>query len=267
DLELNSHSIDEKLELTGNVKGNTELNFAGKIDPAKGDLDLNTKIQKLDMKLIREFVSDYVSRASGNISGDFQLKGTTKEPQINGWLHFDTTTFALAELNTPYSINDQRIEIKYPDIQFNNFVLSDTTGNKLSVNGKIKIIDAGEYGLDLKAKTKNFVALDAPRKSESIIYGKAILDIDLDVKGTSNEPIIEGKGLLNGQSNVHYIMVESKNDYTSTGKGMIQFVDLDTLASPDEELKKIERDTTKRIAKAFKGLKYKLNLEGSTAAE
>ncbi|HET9280289.1 MAG TPA: hypothetical protein VFN95_18975, partial [Flavitalea sp.] len=52
DFELQSRSVSEKLELSGAVKGNTDLNFSGNIDPGKGNLDLNARIQKLDMKLV-----------------------------------------------------------------------------------------------------------------------------------------------------------------------------------------------------------------------
>ncbi len=265
-LELNSRSVSEKLELSGNLKGNTDLNFSGNIDPAEGNFDLKARIEKLNMKLIREFASDFLTRASGNISADLHLTGSTTKPQLKGFINFDTTAFALTELNTVYRIDGQKIEINYPDVRFNNFTLTDTSGNKLTVDGTVKMINASEYGLNINAKTKDFVALNSPRYPESTLYGKAILDIDLALKGTSQEPIIEGRGSLKDKSSVHYILSQSKSDYTNNGKGMIQFVDLDTLLSPEEELVKLELDTAK-AKRSFKGLTYNLNLEVSKNAE
>ena len=265
-LELSSRSVSEKLELSGNLKGNTDLDFSGNIDPAGGNFDMKARIEKLNMKLIREFAKDFLTRASGNISADLHLTGSMTKPQLKGFINFDTTAFALTELNTPYRIDGQKIEIDYPNVQFNNFTVTDTTGNKFSVDGTVKMIDASEYGLNLNVKAKDFVALNAPRYSESILYGKAILDIDLNIKGTTNEPTLEGRGSLKDKSSVHYILSQSKSDYTNNGKGMIQFVDLDTLLSPEEELVKLESDTAK-AKRSFKGLKYNLNLEVSKNAE
>lgn len=265
-LELNSRSVSEKLELSGNLKGNTDLDFSGTIDPAKGNFDLKGRIQKLNMSLIREFANEFLTRASGNISAELHLTGSTTKPELNGFVAFDTAVFAFTEIRTPYRIDGQKIEINYPEARFNNFILTDTIGNKLSVDGTVKMIDASEYGLNITAKTKDFVALNSTRHSESVLYGKAILDIDLNIKGTSNEPIIEGRGSLKDKSSVHYILSRSKSDYTNTGKGMIRFVDLDTLLSPEDELAKLESDTTK-VKRSFKGLKYNLNLEVSKNAE
>ncbi len=266
DFQLNSRSVSEKLELSGNLKGNTDLEFSGNIDPAKGNFDVQARIQKLNLNLVREFASDFLSRGSGNVSAELHLTGSTAKPELNGFLQFDTAVFALTELNTPYRIDGQKIEINYPEVRLNNFTLTDTAGNKFSVDGTVKMIDASEYGLNLNVKANDFVALNSPRYSESILYGKAILDIDLNIKGTSNEPSVEGRASLNDKSSVHYILSQAKSDYTNTSKGMIRFVDLDTLLTPDEELAKLKSDTA--IAKrSFKGLKYKLNLEVSKNAE
>ena len=266
DFHLNSRSVSEKLELSGNLKGNTDLEFSGNIDPAKGNFDVQARIQKLNLSLVREFASDFLSRGSGNVSAELHLTGSTAKPELNGFLQFDTAVFALTELNTPYRIDGQKIEINYPDVRFNNFTLTDTAGNKFSVDGTVKMIDAGEYGLNLNVKANDFVALNSPRYSESILYGKAILDIDLNIKGTSNEPSVEGRASLNDKSSVHYILSQAKSDYTNTSKEMIRFVDLDTLLTPDEELAKLKSDTA-IVKRSFKGLKYKLNLEVSKNAE
>jgi translocation and assembly module TamB len=266
DLELQSRSVSEKLELSGSVKGNTELMFSGNINPAKGSLDLKAGVQKLDLKLIREFMSDLIPVASGNITADFRFTGSTDDPELTGFVKFDSAIFALTELNTPYHINGQKVEISYPDINFNNFTLLDTLENKLIVDGKVKMIGFTEYGLDLNAKTKNFIVLNSSRYSERVLYGKAVLDIDLNIKGTSNEPVIKGTAFLKDESSVHYILSHSKSDYTTTGKGMIHFVDLDTLPSLEDEIIKIRQDTTS-VRKSFKGLKYNINFRVAKNAE
>ena len=126
----------------------------------------------------------------------FTWQELSKDPQFNGMILFDSTAFAMKDFQALYRLNQQKITLEYPNVIFNRFTLVDTLGNQLSVNGTVKINNPTEYGLNLEAETKNFVALSAPRRPESYIYGSAIIDAKISIGGTSNSPVIEGNGLF-----------------------------------------------------------------------
>ena len=265
DLQIYSETSPDSLQIKGSITGNNQADFGGSMHSDKGEISANLRLKKIDMKLVQEFLKEYVSRMSGNVTADFHLAGTMKDPQFNGIILFDSTAFAMKDFQALYRLNQQKITLEYPNVIFNRFTLVDTLGNQLSVNGTVKINNPTEYGLNLKAETKNFVALSAPRRPESYIYGSAIIDAKISIGGTSNSPVIEGNGLLHDKSSIHYVL-QKNNDYTKKGKDGIRFVDIDTLGLTEGEMHQPSLDSLLR-QKSFSGLMYNLNLEISKDAE
>jgi hypothetical protein len=265
DLQIFSARTQDSLQMRGSIKGNNQADFGGSMHPGNGEISANLRLQKIDMKLAQEFLKENVSRMSGNVTADFHLGGTIKDPQFNGIIVFDSTAFAMKDFQALYRLNQQKITLEYPNVTFNRFTLVDTLGNKLSVNGTVKINHPTEYGLNLEAETKNFVVLSAPRRPESYIYGSAIIDAKISIGGTSNSPVIEGNGLLHDKSNIHYVLLKN-NDYTKKGKDGIRFVDIDTLDLTEVEMHPSTADSLV-LQKSFSGLMYNLNLEISKDAE
>ncbi len=260
DLNVHSASQHDSLAIVGSITGNNRLAFSGGIHPAKGSVDIDAQIQKLDIRLLQQFVSDYLSRLAGDITGNLQVRGTTGDPKLAGKIRVDSASFAVNELYALYRINKQEILIDYPVIRLNNFVMVDTLGHPLTINGSLNLRDPSAVGFDLKVDTKEFIVLSAPRMRKSKIYGLGILDADISIKGTANEPIIEGTALMRERSNISYVLASSATDYTRAEKGRIQFVDIDTLPVVEADTIAILIDTTV-ARKAYKGLKYNLNLE------
>ena len=264
DFNISSSTSGDSLQLHGSISGNNQANFDGGLHPENGNISAGLHLAKLDMDLVQEFVKDFIVRTSGNVTGDLKFTGNTREPHLAGVIKFDSTTFALKDFQALYKIDGQKVTVDYPKLVFDSFTLSDTLGNKLFVNGTVEINKPGEYGLDLQAETKNFVALSARRLPDSYIYGSAIIDAKIKIGGTSNSPVVAGHGFLHGKSNVHYIL-KKNNDYTKAGKDGIRFVDIDTLAfataQPVRTLDTLVRQ------KSISGLIYNLNLEVSKDAE
>jgi len=265
DLQIYSETSQDSLQMKGSITGNNQADFSGSMHSDKGEISANLRLQKVDMKLAQELLKEYVSRMSGNVTADFHVAGTMKDPQFNGMILFDSTAFAMKDFQALYRLNQQKITLDYPNVIFDRFTLVDTLGNQLSVNGTVKINNPAEYGLNLEAETKNFVALSAPRRPESYIYGSAIIDAKISIRGTSNNPVIEGNGLLHDKSSIHYVLLKN-NDYTKKGKDGIRFVDIDTLGLTEGEMHQPSLDSLLR-QKSFSGLMYNLNLEISKDAE
>jgi hypothetical protein len=264
ELVINSATAEDGLKLNGSIKGNNMVDFNGSMHPENGNIAATLTLQKLDMNLIHEFIKDYISRTSGNITGDFQLAGTTKDPRLNGTIYFDSTFFAMKDFEALYKIDKQKVTFDYPRLKFDHFTVSDTLNNKLFVNGSIDINNPAEFGLNLEAETKNFVALNARRRADSYIYGSAIIDAKMKIGGTSNEPVIEGNGYLHDKSSIHYVFTKN-NDFTKATEG-IRFVDIDTLSSTGIGIMQTPADSIVR-KRPSSGLMYNLNLEISKDAE
>jgi hypothetical protein len=265
--EFNFHSATsgDSLVLQGGLSGFNRVNFDGSIHLNSRKVNIQTRLQKIDMNLIQELTKDIFSRLSGQITGELQLKGSPDSPHIRGTIDLDSLAFALKDLNALYRIDKQKLVIDYPELRLGQFILSDTAGHQLSIQGKIQVLNPGELGLDINIDTKNFVALNAPRRLGSPIYGTGIIDAQVSIKGTSTEPVIEGNAYLHEKSNVHFLLTAGSS-FNQNRKTGIVFVNIDTLKTSAEAPAEPEKDTL-TARKTFKGLKYNLNLRVNKDAE
>ncbi|HTD41360.1 MAG TPA: hypothetical protein VK671_12115, partial [Mucilaginibacter sp.] len=97
------------------------------------DLDLN--IVKLNMKSIEGFSFGNIKEASGDITGELKITGTTAAPVIRGDVNFNKVGFNISTLNSYFTMPRESITFNNDGIRFNDFTLVDSTGNKAVVAG------------------------------------------------------------------------------------------------------------------------------------
>ena len=113
-LEMNSRSMGDSLELEATLSGANRAVVRGSLHPGSGALSLNASVQQLDLQMLQVFLKDYISRSFGTVSAELQINGTTSNAECRGMIYIDSTGLALTELNTLYRINQQQIEVEYP---------------------------------------------------------------------------------------------------------------------------------------------------------
>ena len=91
---------------------------------------------------------------SGNVTADFHLAGTMKDPKFNGTILFDSTAFAMKDFQALYRLNQQKITLEYPDVIFDRFILADTLGNQLLVNGTVKINNPNRIRIEPESRNQ-----------------------------------------------------------------------------------------------------------------
>jgi hypothetical protein len=66
----------------------------------------------------------------------------------------------------------------------------------------LKSVKDGTFDLDLSARARDFIAINALRKPERIIYGTGIMDLNVVIEGNSKQPSIQGNASLEKGSNL-----------------------------------------------------------------
>src|SRR6202000_594386 len=97
--------------------------------------DLNLNIVTLNMKSIEGFSFGNIRNASGNITGQLKITGTTDAPVVRGDVNFNQAGFNLAMLNSYFTLPKETITFNEDGLLFKNFTLVDSTGNKAVVTG------------------------------------------------------------------------------------------------------------------------------------
>ncbi len=266
DLNLKSAYQNDIVTLDATVTGQNEMTFKGKIQPKAGTIDLTASLKELNANVIEALSAGQISRASGNLRGDIRLTGEVGAPEWNGSIKFDTVAFALTQFGSLYKIDpNQEILVQHPEIRLDQLKIRDTANNLLTINGAATTIPGNVFGLNFTVRTRNFIAINSPRRPESVIYGLAIIDANVRLGGTSNLPDLDGNVTLRNPSAVHYA-VPQRTVYVDARKEVVEFINMDTVRSLEGTyLYRIEDSV--RTVNRFRGLKYNLNLQVRDDAE
>jgi len=258
DLNLKaSSSPSGVMSLDGTVKGTNGVTLTGTVNTANNQLNLITKIAKLDMTVLEAFSNGQLERSAGAVEGDIAITGTTKAPVWNGELRFPNAIIVPTISNSPLAINNQKIVLAYPTITFNKFTIKDSVFNSLVIDGSARHTTGADFDLNLNINTKNFVAMNSVPNKKKLISGKVVVDLDAHIGRSVLSPDINGNIILENESDLHFAMMQK--DYREELKKVVRFIDRDTV----EDFSKLFYDPALNDTGAvvFKGLKYNLNLE------
>ena len=214
------------MSLTGygnniSAKGNYYLNNV------QQQFDADIDIQNLSMALLQNFSGGFMKNATGNIHGNLALSGKFTDPRWKGELVFDTTKFELAQFETPYKINNQKITLNYPDVTFENFLVLDSLNNKLTIDGDISANSLYSYNLNLDINAVDFIAIDAPKAIQNQFYGFASVDAFVSITGNSETPDVEGDIFVNDNSDLTIVLPE-RSFNKDEARTVVRFIDRDT---------------------------------------
>lgn len=145
-------------------------------------LDIDVILHDLSLNFLNPFLKSFVSDLEGSTSGEIALKGSLKEPDLSGQLNLARTQFRIKYLNTLYSLSGT-LDLNNQIIGFDNVSLYDTVGNVAYVSGGLSHERLRNFGVDLRVRPENFVALNTRLGMNELFYGKAVVTGEVDIKG------------------------------------------------------------------------------------
>lgn len=226
------------ISINGRTENNDAANFAGKLTGNGNNVDLKgtynqekidaqLQLNPIELKSIEPFTQNYFTRSTGKITGNINITGSVQNPEWNGSILFDSATTQLREYGTLMKMSGQKLEINYPTIVFNQFIIKDSLDHFVTVNGSVKKESDGLIA-DLTAKTTDFIVINNTALTNSEIYGKAIVDADVTIQGPVSAPEITGTVNLKDKSQITYVRQQSVSS-AKDGEGVVEFVNMDTL--------------------------------------
>ena len=213
-----------KIELTDQ---DNQVNLDGTYRASDDGLNMNLNIQKLNIKSVQGFSMENIKDGTGYFTGKFKIGGNTTNPKVIGDLKFNEIGFKATKLNSKFkSINDTMVFTDNNTIVLDHFTIYDEKNNDLIINGKINNQDYANLGFDLTVDADNFKAVNSTAKDNDTFYGQLILDNHLTVKGTYDNPYVEGT--IKIDKNTKFTIVLPQDDpYIADREGIVEFIDQD----------------------------------------
>ena len=194
------------------------------------NFDFTLNINALQMKSLEGFTKGGIKNARGSMYGKIALNGTLKDPNIDGNIQFNNTSFVASTLNNVFKIDNESIAIVNNEgIKFNSFSIRDTANNPITIDGMLNTKNFYDYAFDLTVKARNFQAINSTSKDNELFYGKMVFSTNLVIKGTPTQPVVTGTLAIDENTDFTVVMPQ-QDPGVSKREGIVRFVDYSATA-------------------------------------
>ncbi|MDB5141945.1 MAG: hypothetical protein JWQ66_658 [Mucilaginibacter sp.] len=185
--------------------------------------DLNLNIVKLNAKSVEGFSFGSIKEASGVISGQLKITGTTSAPTIRGDVNFNKVGFNVSMLNSYFTMPRESITFNNDGIRFNDFTLVDSTGNKAVIKGTIYTKTYTDFDFAVDIHTDNFRVINSTQADNKLYYGKLYLNSDIKIRGDINTPVVDANLTVNDKTDLTIVLPNS-DPGVEDRKGVVEFI-------------------------------------------
>lgn len=220
------------ITLTG--QGN-DLAITGFAEPSGEDIALNLDlaIRQLQLNTFEGATSDFLTDASGNITGNMTIRGTTSKPAIDGKLNFDDASITTVALGGPFRIdNESLIAVSNEGFVINRFTIRDSLNNTLTFDGKVGTTNFETFDLDVNIRARDFMAVNNTKKQNNLFYGKLNLSSDMHIGGSAAAPKVDGHLTVNDRTDFTVIIPQEDPGVVSR-EGVVEFVNFSDSVATD----------------------------------
>lgn len=217
------------------IDGERTLTLAGALNDstAGSPLAMDLRLIRFPLTAANPFLPADMAQLSGTLSGEMDVRGKATEPQLNGWLQFDSTAIKIAMIGTPYRLNNVRIPVDQNIVSFNNFAVYGTNENPLTVNGTVDISNFGNPAINLALNARNMQICNTNRLPKGAdIYGKGFITLNSTIKGNMKYLALNAALTLNSGTNITYVIPDGVSTLENKANtDMVKFVNFaDTAA-------------------------------------
>lgn len=237
--------LDISLQQFGN-----DLTAKGSFSAETGAMDLQVHMNPFNLTSFSFILNEFVDSFSGGLKGDLIVKGTTKDPSINGNLSLDSCHLIVRQLNMPLHIPHAGLRFQEQLINFEGMTIADSAGRMANITGTGKAENLTNITYDLGLKADKFLVSGKKRYENQLISGPLFAGMALKIRGDLGDALIEGTVNIRDSSQITYVYRSDVNDVE--GEGLIEFFD---------PLRRDSTDTIKISKKAASssGFHYSVN--------
>ncbi len=193
DKEKDGLYVNTNLIYTGNYKKDTTLFVKGWYFPNGKDqnFDFKARLNQLVLRSLNHYFKGFCSKFDGQAIGNITLKGTLKNPEVNGKILLLKAQMKIDYTGVDYSIsNSDSVEISANYFKFTNLGIASESG-RAKMDGMITHQGFRNFKLDFTFKYNNLLVLKTEAADNDIFYGKAFASGIIKINGTDTDVHID----------------------------------------------------------------------------
>lgn len=247
-FEWDANNEDDQFFIDINSDGeDIKLSTKGKIIPQNNKLsqfDFDLNLQEINMGAMPRIFPSIFFAGEGIISGNIKFTGTNEKPVVAGKINVDDVTMGLKSNGGLYKVSRQTIDVTSDEIKLDNFTITDSTSQKLMVNGKITHTYFQDLRADLTIDTEEFTIFNLKPEDNNRIYGKLLAGSNINITGDIYSPSIKARINVSDKTDMTYAVPESNYD-EGIDEDMIEWVDFQSKIENNALLESNKGSSTK----------------------
>lgn len=219
------------------------------IDP---HIDVAITLNDFGLEPLNPLLSGVLSNIRGSITGDVNLNGSLKKPDIAGNLLLNKSGFGIPYLNVDYSFADRSsVTLKDQTFIFNQIQVTDTKyKSRAQLSGTLSHTNFSSWDLGLNLNTQRLLVLDTQDTEGALYYGTGFIGGVATFEGPTEQLLIS----VVGQTKSGTVFKIPLNDDESFGdNSFIHFI-----TKEEKEAKRLGVDV---VFNEIKGLELDFDLD------
>jgi hypothetical protein len=200
------------LDLENEINGQKKIDVNGILGLEYNTLDLDAVLTEANLVIFEPFLSNYISRLGGTITGNLQLRGTTDLPELIGSGRIDRGKLRINFLNTSYTL-DGSILFQPTQISFRDLIFRDLNGNRATFTGGLNHKGFDNIFLDISSTLSNFQVLNTSAQDNEVFYGTAFASGSLSVKGSTTNLDVTARATTQPNTRIFIPLTSSNSQY------------------------------------------------------
>ncbi|MFW6219113.1 MAG: translocation/assembly module TamB domain-containing protein [Bacteroidota bacterium] len=226
------------------------------------EFDIQVDFAPLNLEMIQYLQPEIINQSEGILTGIVELSGRGNHPEIDANLGLKDVLINPVQTGTGYSIGSQDLAINSSRVEFRDFKLSDMNENDLNIDGDINLDSIQRPSFDLTLNSNNFVFINTSEALNETFYGKLAASLNLEIKGTTTEPLVDGNANLENSTSLHYVLPQTRTA-TASSEGLVEFVKRDTAG---QDILFMTKEDTATTTRSIRGLQLNTNISSSPDA-
>lgn len=207
------------------LKNEPLLRLNGQFDSEKLSVDAHAKWNDFDLIMLDGFTKTIADITGGTSEGDLHINGPIYNPKVDGYLQFLNTNLQVEANGGMYRICPNRINISNSSLKLNHFYILDASNDSLWIDGQIDWNHEPIFK-SVQVKSKQFKTFDRDNAKKQIIFGHAIMGIDLNIDGPWSRLKVKNQLKLKTPSNLTYVFPEDLS--VENNDHIVKFTPIDT---------------------------------------
>lgn len=156
-------------------------------------IDLDAKLNNLDISSLSPLGADVISRLRGKLSGEAKLYGNLNNPNMSGEIKMKDAGLKFPYLNVDFDFKENsKISLEDKKFIFEDIQLTDTKYETESIlSGFISHEQFSKWNLNLNLQADNTLTLDTSYDEESLYYGTAFISGNASITGPTDALVID----------------------------------------------------------------------------